>query len=102
MLNIGDNNNRIILNNYYFVYKTKVSGSDIAFTILNNNLLVDSSIITFELHVDLTTANDVTFGNNVTWADGTTPVINQVKNYVLVFRSHDSGTTWIANLAYTY
>lgn len=101
-LNIGDNNDRIVLDNYYSIYKTTVNNSDINFTILSTNLTPFESIITFELHLNLTTANNITFNTGVTWINGSAPTINEIKNYVIIFRSHDGGTTWIANLAYTY
>ena len=64
--------------------------------ILTNNAL------TIELHINMTVASTITWPGNISWIGGSAPAFNEIKKYAVVLRTMDAGTTWIANLAYTY
>lgn len=64
--------------------------------ILTNNAL------TIELHINMTAASIMTWPVNVSWIGGSAPTFNAISKYCVVLRTMDAGTTWIANLAYTY
>ena len=56
------------------------------------------SVITFELHLKMTTPFALTFPATVTWAYGEAPDMSEGGQYLLVFRSFDGGASWIGSL----
>ena len=64
--------------------------------------LLINNALTVELHINMTVASTITWPGNVTWIGGSAPTFNGIAKYCVVLRTMDAGTTWIANLAYTY
>lgn len=95
--------NNIVFNEFASIYKCDISTAAIFTLGLSSNLisLLTNSVLTVELHINLTTVSTLTFPVNVTWI-GTAPTFDAIKKYAVVLRTMDVGTTWITNLAYTY
>jgi hypothetical protein len=88
----------ITLDAYKDIYKTAVA-ADVTFTFDVSGLgTLTDKVVTFELHIDMTTVATITFPASVSWLDE--PLMNVIGVYYLAFRTDDGGTTWLGNLAY--
>ncbi len=86
------------LDAYIDIY-TRTVAADTTFVFATSGLtLLDGDVVTFELHIDMTTVSALTFPASVSWID--TPLFNAAKKYILVFRSTDGGANWLGSLAY--
>ena len=91
-------NGTVVLDAYKDIYNAPVS-VDTTFTFDVSGLgNLINKVVTFELHIDMSTVSVLTFPASVSWID--TPVFSNTGKYVLVFRSTDGGTNWLGNLAY--
>ena len=80
------------------IYSITPSAST-TFTFDTTNLSISSAVgYTFELYVNMSTAQSLTFPASVSWQDGTAPDLSNTGTYFLVFRTIDGGTTWLGNL----
>lgn len=58
-----------------------------------------SEVITFEMHLYITTVSALTFPSNLSWLNEDAPSIDTAgKHYLLAFRTFDGGTSWVGNL----
>lgn len=90
--------NNVELNNGHTVYQKTVSSATTLNFTLPDDYILDRGIITFELYIDMTTAASILWTPTIAWNGGTAPLFNEVKKYLLSFRTFDGGTTWIGNL----
>lgn len=91
-------NGSVVLDAYKDIYTASVS-ADITFTFDISGLGdLTNKVVTFELHIDMSTVSVLTLPASVSWID--TPVFSNTGKYILVFRSTDGGTNWLGNLAY--
>lgn len=67
--------------------------------IFNTSALTNPySVITFELHLKMSTPFALTFPATVTWAYREAPDLAEGGQYILVFRSFDGGASWVGSL----
>ena len=91
-------NGTVVLDAYKDIYTASIS-ADTTFTFDISELGdLTNKVVTFELHIDMSTVSVLTFPASVSWID--TPVFSNTGKYILVFRSTDGGTNWLGNLAY--
>ena len=74
------------------------SATTFTFSTSNLHYLTNSIFYTFELKFTLSTVSTLTFPSNIVWQDGQIPDFDTVGTYLIVFRTWDSGTTWVGNL----
>jgi len=91
-------NGTVALENKPTIYKITPSAAT-TFTFSTTNLTLSSSrSYTFELCVDMSTVQTLTFPASVKWQDDETPDLSETGTYFLVFRTIDGGTNWFGNL----
>lgn len=86
------------------IYKLDVATATTVTLNINSSYIpiLTNNALTIELHINMTAASLMTFPINVSWVGGSAPAFNAINKYAVVLRTMDAGTTWIANLAYTY
>ncbi len=88
----------ISLSNKQVIYKTTPTTA-ITFTFNTSSLsLSNSKAYTFELCIVMSTPNSLTFPQSVKWQDDEIPDLSKAGTYFFVFRTIDSGTTWLGYL----
>lgn len=91
-------NGTIALENKPAIYKITPSDAT-TFTFSTTNLALESSrSYTFELCVDMSTIQTLTFPSSVKWLNDEAPDLSEAGTYFLVFRTIDGGTNWLGNL----
>lgn len=58
----------------------------------------NGSHVTLELHLNMKTVSAITFSPAVEWDGGKAPTMNKVRDYWLVLRTENKGTSWKASL----
>ena len=93
------NDSTIQLTDGFTIYSKTVSSAVTLNIALPENYTSALGVVTFELYIDMTTASSVLWSDTLTikW-NNSQPVFNEVKKYLLSFRSFDNGATWIGNL----
>ena len=94
----------LVIDLYSKIYKIDVAtATTVTFNIASSYVpILTGNSLTIELDVNMTVVSAITWPVNVTWIGGTAPTFGSIAKYRIVFRTEDAGTTWIANLAYTY
>lgn len=94
----------LVIDLYSKIYKIDVAtATTVTFNIDSSYVpILTGNSLTIELDINMTVASAITWPNNITWIGGSAPTFGSIAKYRLVFRTEDAGTTWIANLAYTY
>lgn len=78
--------------------RTPSANTTFTFTLASGTITA-SQTFTFELYVDMSaTAYSLAFPDTVIWQDGLAPDLSATGKYLLVFRTFDSGSTWLGNL----
>jgi len=90
--------NTVALNKNFTIYKKTVSAASTFNFTIPSDYQSAYGVITFELFIDMTTASNILWTPTISWSSGTAPLFNEVKKYLLSFRSFDAGTTWIGHL----
>ncbi len=58
----------------------------------------DGTHVTLELHLNMKTVSTISFSPAVEWDGGKAPTMNKVRDYWLVLRTENKGTSWKASL----
>lgn len=100
MMTVSGNN--IELNNDFSIYAKTVSAATTLNFTMPSSYISSLGVITFELYINMTTASTILWTPTISWNGGTAPLFNDVKKYLLSFRTFDGGNTWIGNLEMTW
>ena len=88
----------VALNKAFTIYKKTVSSAVTLNFTMPQGYTSSLGVLTFELFIDMTTAANILWTPTISWNGGTAPAFNQIKKYLLSFRTFDGGTSWIGNL----
>ena len=58
----------------------------------------DGTHVTLELHLNMKTVSAISFNPGVEWDGGKAPTMNKTRDYWLVLRTENKGTSWKASL----
>lgn len=94
--------NTITLNSDFTIYSKTVSAATTLNFTMPSGYTSTLGVVTFELYINMTTASTILWTPSISWNGGTAPLFNDVKKYLLSFRSFDGGNTWIGNLEMTW
>lgn len=94
--------NTIALSNDFTIYSKTVSAATTLSFAMPSGYTSTLGVVTFELYINMTTASTILWTPSISWNGGTAPLFNDVKKYLLSFRSFDGGNTWIGNLEMTW
>lgn len=83
--------------NYSYYTYTPSASTTFTFNVSSLNL-TSSEVYTFELVINMSTVQTLTFPSSLTWLDNEIPDMSNTGTYYFVFRTVDQGTTWIGNL----
>lgn len=82
-----------------YSYYTYAPTSATTFTFNSGNLNLGSSeIYTFELAINMSSVQTLTFPSNLTWQGDEIPDMNSNGLYFFAFRTINQGSTWVGNL----
>lgn len=87
----------IALEDNVAIYQSSVTKA-MNYTFATNALTKPYSVITFELHLKMSTPFALTFPATVTWVYGEAPDMSEGGQYLLTFRSFDGGASWIGSM----
>ena len=94
--------NTIALNSDFTIYSKNISAATTLNFTMPSGYTSTLGVVTFELYINMTTAATILWTPSISWNGGTAPLFNDVKKYLLSFRSFDGGNTWIGNLEMTW
>ena len=88
----------IALNKAFTIYKKTVNSAVTLNFTMPQGYTSTLGVLTFELFIDMTAAANILWTPTIAWNGGVAPTFNQIKKYLLSFRTFDGGTSWIGNV----